>query len=752
MKISESAALALLACASLCCVSADITASFNHGVASGDPLPDAVIIWTRVTIRSTEAPPRDESVTVSWEVSRFEDFSEVAKNGTFTTDGSRDWTVKVDVTGLESGKRFFFRFIVGGVVSPVGRFKLPMPAGEFMERIKYAAFGCTDLGPSYFSAYDFASRYELDFWLHLGDFIYEYSRIALAPEIVPHQEFDWIPNAHVKPSRDNKTDHFDTYKISGEVFTLQDYRDRYASYRRDPGLQAISASAPMIGVWDDHEFADNSYMNGSRNHNVTLEGDNFETRKRVALKAWYEYQPTREVDEEGNERGFHIYRAFPFGDLARLVMLENRMTARTNSNPPRDPEDPDFPFKVFSDEFESILENVLDILGDTPYDEWEGSEVEQQLIEYKQLIDVFRRRPEGHMIGDHQIDFVKEQIEEMLATNTTWLLVGQQQVVQDLWWFDHEAAIANKKAEGDMVTAAMWQEAFDNFMGIAESPQVCNHQTFPHAKRIQYKQCTDLDDATLDQARAGQAAARYKINWSFDGWQGYTDERDRLLSALAGANGNAAVYASDMHESFVGMLREPTTSAAASSGSNATAANNTSASGAGGRRLDHTQHLRVLQVAGVSGETEATDGVKGDVVAAEFTVGTFSGGAESTMNFAPMDFNDAARVASNVDMRWASTNEKGTFIVTLTHDKHHVDYVFFSSTGTLAYTPMCASSWDFYPGTRVEKLGVPLTDNVIVRAPSCLPFPMNKGPYQYMMDNWGVHVLPHSKLIDDVTG
>ena len=161
------------------------------------------------------------------EVSRFPDFDEITTEGELTTDGGVDWTVKVDVQNLQPGKRYYYRFTAGAAVSPKGKFKLPLPAGQPMDRIRYAVFGCSAHGFAYFNPYDFTSRYEdLDFWLHLGDFIYEYARVALEPRIYVRNDFNYVPNAPTKPSRDNVTDHFDDLTIAGEIFDLEDYRAR----------------------------------------------------------------------------------------------------------------------------------------------------------------------------------------------------------------------------------------------------------------------------------------------------------------------------------------------------------------------------------------------------------------------------------------------------------------------------------------------------------------------------------------------
>lgn len=208
----------------------EVPASFDHGVASGDPLPGRVVIWTRVTPRASG----EGRVLVRWTVSHLssdhsaEARAENALRGWVEATAERDFTVKVDVLGLTPGKTYFFSFHAGTALSPVGRFKVPLAADKHVTELQYAVFSCSNWGFGYFNAYDAAARLDLDFWLHLGDSIYEYDE-------------DHYPSKREAVRTGLQPPH--------ECLTLSDYRRRHALYRQDLGLQALSANAAMIAIW-----------------------------------------------------------------------------------------------------------------------------------------------------------------------------------------------------------------------------------------------------------------------------------------------------------------------------------------------------------------------------------------------------------------------------------------------------------------------------------------------------------------------
>lgn len=271
------------------------TVTYAHGVASGDPLADRVILWTRLTTAETAA------ITVAWEVATTAAFTTLVASGTTTTDASRDWTVKVDATGLQPATRHWYRFKVGTQVSPVGRART-LPVGA-VSQVRLAVFSCAHFAAGYFNVYAAAAqRDDLDAALHLGDYLYEYGRDGYANEQAAALGRLVLP--------------------ATELLTLADYRQRYAQVRADADLQALHAAVPMIAVWDDHEVANDAWRDGAQNHTAATEGA-FTDRRAAAVQAWHEWLPVR----TGADR-LSIYRSFAFGDLLALHMLDTRVLAR----------------------------------------------------------------------------------------------------------------------------------------------------------------------------------------------------------------------------------------------------------------------------------------------------------------------------------------------------------------------------------------------------------------------------------------
>jgi len=270
---------------------------FRHGVASGDPLIDRVILWTRVTPRTNGAQ------RVSWQVARDEKMSQVVAKGEVETGGARDYTVKVDATGLEAGTTYYYRFASSNEQSVIGRTKT-LPRGG-VSRVRLGVVSCSNLPFGFFNAYGcLAARRDLDAILHLGDYIYEYAN----GQYGDGARLDRVPS----PNR--------------EILALADYRDRHAQYKLDPDSQAIHQQHPFICVWDDHEFANNSWSGGAQNHNNNGEAEGpWTLRRRAATQAYYEWMPVRQASPNLDGK---IYRSFRFGDLATLVMLDTRIIGR----------------------------------------------------------------------------------------------------------------------------------------------------------------------------------------------------------------------------------------------------------------------------------------------------------------------------------------------------------------------------------------------------------------------------------------
>ena len=271
--------------------------TFAHGVASGDPQRDRVILWTRVT-----PVELSETVRVHWAVASDPGMKQIRQSGRFVTDRRRDFTVKVDAAGLKPALTYYYQFEARGVKSPVGRTRT-LPTGR-VDRLRLAFASCANYPFGYFNAYArIAERNDLDFVLHLGDYIYEYKLGEYA-------------DRQLAGTRDVVPTH--------EIVTLEDYRLRYALYRTDPDLQEVHRQHPFITVWDDHETANNSWRDGAENHNPDHGEGEWRDRRRHAVRAYNEYMPIRDASLSDDR----IYRSFRFGDLADLLMLDTRLHGR----------------------------------------------------------------------------------------------------------------------------------------------------------------------------------------------------------------------------------------------------------------------------------------------------------------------------------------------------------------------------------------------------------------------------------------
>ncbi|KAL7271554.1 hypothetical protein RUND412_005678 [Rhizina undulata] len=302
--------------------------SFTHGVASGDPYPESVILWTRAApsvknVNGTISPERplyelpvveNGPVCVEWEVAGDAGFKNVANKGQAYTSSDIDYTVKVEATGLEPFTNYFYRFSICGSnnTSPVGRTKtIPLPDDEVKNGVTLAVYSCSNYPFGYFNAYGGpVRRNTTDYVIHLGDYIYEYK----------NGDYGWGDDIDRVPQPDVT------------ITTLYDYRTRIAQYREDQDLLDSHQHFPWISVWDDHEVADNSYRDGTADMNNTedsfikYDGVSFDQRKANAVRAYFEWMPLRQVDMDDNLR---IWRNFSLGGLLDLVMLDTRHYERS---------------------------------------------------------------------------------------------------------------------------------------------------------------------------------------------------------------------------------------------------------------------------------------------------------------------------------------------------------------------------------------------------------------------------------------
>jgi alkaline phosphatase D len=367
MRIDRRRALALLGLGAATPAAAQAPkVSFRHGVASGDPLQDRVVIWTRIT---PEQPGGE--IAYAWRMNPVDRRAGGAKSGRGTTGPARDYTVKVDVEGLDPGRVYTFEFEAAGVTSPMGRTRT-LPAGPAND-VVLAIASCSLYPNGYFNAYQaIADLPRVDAVLHLGDYIYEYGGPG-----------SYGMNSAVAGERPHDPPH--------EIVTLEDYRRRHAQYKSDPQLQAAHARAPWIVAWDDHETTNDSFETGAQNHQPETEGE-WNARKARALKAYYEWMPIREP-KPGVGLAEAAMRSFHFGDLASLIMIETRLTAR---------------------------DQQLDIDRDMP------------VVDGKPDVAAFRRKledPSRRMMGEAQEAWIGEELARSVKAGHAWQVIGNQVVM-----------------------------------------------------------------------------------------------------------------------------------------------------------------------------------------------------------------------------------------------------------------------------------------------------------------------------------
>ena len=271
--------------------------AFNYGVASGDPLADRVILWTHARTST------DQAVRMTWQVATDASFAALVASGTASATADSGFTAKVDAVGLTANTEYFYRFVApNNSVSPVGRART-LPVGNVAE-VKLAVFSCSDYPAGYFNAYDAACASGAQFALHLGDYLYEY------------KDGVYPPAASAVAARISAP--------ANEVVTLADYRARHALHKADPYAKALHARMPMIAIWDDHEFANNAWMDGAENHDPVTQGT-WAARKAIASRVYHEWMPIRSPDPANLLK---IYRSFDFGNLLSLHMLDTRIIGR----------------------------------------------------------------------------------------------------------------------------------------------------------------------------------------------------------------------------------------------------------------------------------------------------------------------------------------------------------------------------------------------------------------------------------------
>ncbi len=495
--------------------------SFHHGVASGDPLSDRVILWTRAT------PALDEAVTIQWEVAEDANFLNLVNTDSASVDASTDFTLKVDVMGLTPGQRYFYRFKHGDTVSETGQTNT-LPSTT--DKIKLAVFSCANYPAGYFHVYaDAASRAnELDAIIHLGDYIYEY-------------DIEGYPDAGSGETINR------VHQPTHECIQLEDYRTRYAQYRSDADLQNLHAQLPFICVWDDHEIANDTYDNGAENHDEQTEGDFFQ-RRAAAIQAWYEWLPVRAPEVDADK--IKTYRQFDFGSLVSLMMLDTRVVGRNKQLDYADYMDVSgqFDIQTFS---QDLVDSDRSILG-----EEQKNWVLENLIESKasgttwqvlgqQVLMAKMLLPASIIMPDPQTGLPNPQnlVNYQTAANAYQELA--------------EAVITTLTQNGILNDYAAQIDGFASLsptqQGIALTEAVKASNTalygeifaqLPEASQTALQTYGDLLNPSLNPS----------IPYNLDAWDGYAAEREILLQTAKAYQSNLIVLAGDTHNAWCSRL------------------------------------------------------------------------------------------------------------------------------------------------------------------------------------------------------
>jgi alkaline phosphatase D len=270
---------------------------FSLGVASGDPLPNAVVLWTRLAPRPLEGGGMPMvSVPVQWEVARDSAFRTIVRKGEALARPELAHSVHVDVDGLEPEREYWYRFRAGDEISQTGRTRTAPAAGAAVQQLRFGVCGCSHYETGYFTGYRRIAEEQFDFVFHTGDYIYEYRADG------------------------GRNDRRIRQHVGDEIYTLVDYRNRYGLYKSDPDLIAAHRSAPFIVTWDDHEVENNHAGDLDENGSPPSV---FLLRRAAAYQAYYEHMPLRPTSFPSGPH-MRIYRRFQFGSLIDMNVLDTR--------------------------------------------------------------------------------------------------------------------------------------------------------------------------------------------------------------------------------------------------------------------------------------------------------------------------------------------------------------------------------------------------------------------------------------------
>ncbi|SOE81813.1 Phosphodiesterase/alkaline phosphatase D [Caballeronia arationis] len=375
--------------------------AFPQGVASGDPRDTSAVFWTRCTGTATNTTA---AVSLRLDVSAQADFSNPVASVQLSALPDYDFTVRTKVTGLAAKTTYYYRFVAGSDVSPMGTTRTAPAASEANPQVRFAWFVCQNWSANHWQAMSLlATETDLDFVVHLGDYIYETAGAAQTAAVEPAHAAIALPDGLALPAGG-------TY-----ANTVNDYRTLYRTYRGDTRLQAVHARFPVIAIWDDHEFSDDCWQD---HQTYTNENKQQTERRRSANQAWAEYLPVDWGDvsfdlRNGNYDNIRIYRDFHFGSLMHLVMTDERL---------------------YRDDHVVSEASVAQALGHDPVNgsDPQGSRyfVPQGALQQFEALDTQRLGRVPSILGPTQTQWWKDTLKSSIAT---WKVWGNEVMMNRLW-------------------------------------------------------------------------------------------------------------------------------------------------------------------------------------------------------------------------------------------------------------------------------------------------------------------------------
>ena len=375
---------------------------FGAGVASGDVRADSAVFWTRCTAASGDAR---QEIGLRLQVAadaRFE--GTLLAEVPLTATATYDHTVRAKVTGLPARSRLHYRFVAGRDVSTVGTLRTAAPAGAVVDQLRFAWFTCQDWSVNHWAAMDLLAAEDLDFVVHVGDYVYETVGAAF--------QAGAAEAAHGAIRFPDGTDLPDGSRYAT---TLEDYRTLYRTYRSDPRLQAVHARFALIATWDDHEFSDDCWQDHQTYSNANLQQT---ARRRAASQAWLEYMPIDFGDvafdpASPSYQNLRIYRDFQFGSLAHLVMTDERLYR----------DDHVVPEAVVAEAQGHDPINGSDSIGARYF-------VQQDVLQQFEAVRTAALGRPPSILGTSQTEWWKQTLG---ASTATWKLWGNETMLSRLW-------------------------------------------------------------------------------------------------------------------------------------------------------------------------------------------------------------------------------------------------------------------------------------------------------------------------------